>query len=161
VNNKIYRIKDQADSLELFLEPKGFNFLNGITYSEKSNSLFVASVEGILKINISTKDFQLLPVTDSIDVTNIDGLTLYNNQLIGHQSTKVAVFTLSEDENEIISVRILDSGKEFDSSTTGEIGGDYYYYIVNSQIRSGIDKVKRTIKPPDSLKNIIIRKIRI
>lgn len=161
VNNKIYKIDSHTDSLELFLEPAGFTFLNGITYSEKLNSLFVSSVQGILNINIDTKTYSLLKTRDSIDAQGIDGLTLYKDQLVGHQSSKVFRFYLNENATEIVKAEILDSGDEFDSSTTGEIGGDYYYFIVNSQVRSGIDRTNRTIKPLDSLENVIIRKIKL
>lgn len=161
VNSGIYWINSQTDSLELFLQDKEYSFLNGITYSDKSNSLFVSSVQGILKIDIVTRKCVLLKGHDSIDAKGIDGLTLYRKTLIGHQSSKVTVFYLNEDETEIIKTEILDSGEGFDSSTTGEIGAEYYYFIVNSQIRSGIDKVNHTIKPSDSLKDIIIRRIKL
>ena len=96
-----------------------------------------------------------------VDASTIDGLTIYKDRLIGHQSTKVVAFYLNEDADEIIKSEILNTGTEFDSSTTGEVAGDYYYFIVNSQIRSAIDKVHKTIKPVDSLKDIIIRRIKM
>lgn len=161
VNNRIYKIDSHTDSLELFLEPAGFTFLNGITYSDERNCLFVSSVQGILNIHINTRTYSLLKTRDSIDAQGIDGLTLYKNQLIGHQSSKVSRFYLNESGTEIVKAEILDSGKEFDSSTTGETGGNYYYFIVNSQVRTGIDKANRTIKPIDSLNNIIIRKVEL
>lgn len=159
VNNKIYRINSKTESLELFLEPQGFTFLNGITYSDKFNALYVSSVQGILHIDIASGNYYLMKTADSVDAGGIDGLAIYENKLIGHQSSKVSAFYLNDTGTEVIKAEILDSGKEFDSSTTGEMGGSDYYFIVNSQVRSGIDKEKRTIKPADSLKEIIIRKI--
>ncbi len=161
VNNKIYRLSAQTDSLELFLAPQGFNFLNGITYSDVFNCLFVSAVEGVLKIDLKSKHYLLLKTSDGVDAGSIDGLTLYEDMLIGHQSTKVVAFCLNKDGTEIIKEKILDSGKEFDSSTTGEVGGRDYYFIVNSQVRSGIDPATKTIKPVDSLKDVIIRRIRL
>lgn len=161
VNSTIYRINSQTDSLELFLDLKQFDFLNGITYSDKLNSLFVSSVQGILRIDMLTRKYILLKTIDSIDATSIDGLTFFENMLIGHQSTKVSIFYLNDNESEIVKAEILDAGEEFDSSTTGEIGLGYYYFIVNSQIRSGVDKANGTIKPLDSLKDIIIRRIKL
>jgi len=161
LNGHIYWINSTTDSLELFLTPSGFDFLNGITYSHEYNSLFVSSVQGVLKINLQSKAYTLLKTADGIDATGIDGLSFYENKLIGHQSSKVSVFHLNENGNEIVKYEILDIGDEFDSSTTGEIGKGYYYFIVNSQIRSGIDRVHHTIKPADSLKNVIIRRIKL
>lgn len=161
VNNKIYRINSKTDSLELFLEPQGFTFLNGIIYSDKFKALYVSSVQGILHIDIASGNYYLMKTADSIDAGGIDGLAIYENKLIGHQSSKVSAFYLNDTGTEVIKTDMLDSGKEFDSSTTGEIGGADYYFIVNSQVQSGIDKAKRTIKPADSLKDVIIRRIKL
>ncbi len=161
VNNKIYRIPKQTDSLEPFLTLPGFTFLNGITYSDKFNCLFVSAVEGIIKIDLATKKYYLVKIRKNIDAGNIDGLTFYKNMLLAHQSSKLTMFRLNKDGSEIIEGKILDSGHEFDSSTTGEIGDRCYYFIVNSQIRSGIDQATATIKPVDSLKDVIIRRIKL
>lgn len=160
-NNKIYKIDAKVDSLQLFLAPEGFTFLNGITFSAKHKSLFVSCTEGIFKIDPETKAYKLLSVPDGMDVGTIDGLTFHENYLIGHQSKIVSRFYLNEGADAIINAELLDSGKEFDSSTTGEVGEGFYYFIVNSQIRSGIDKTKASIKPIDSLNDIIIRKIKL
>ena len=66
---------------------------------------------------------------------------------------------MNDDYTEIIKSEILDSGSEFDASTTGEVANDAYYYIVNSQLSSGIDFKSKSAKPMDSLENVIIRKI--
>lgn len=161
VNGRIYWINPANDSLELFLNLSAFDFLNGITYSGEYNSLFVSSIQGVLKIDIQSKAYTLLKAIDGIDAAGIDGLSFYENKLIGHQSSKVSVFYLNENGNQIIRYDVLDTGDEFDSSTTGEAGNGYYYFIVNSQIRSGIDKEHHTIKPTDSLKNVIIRRIKL
>lgn len=161
VNGCIYRVNKAADSLELFLQPAGFDFLNGITYSDKHRALFVSSVQGVIKIELPGKHYTLLPVKAGIDAAGIDGLTYYDNTLIGHQSSKVSVFHVQENGNGIVRSELLDSGPEFNSSTTGETGNGYYYFIVNSQIRSGIDRIRHTIKPVDSLQDIIIRRVRL
>ena len=160
-NNKIYLINREADNLEMFLELKNYNFPNGITFSKKINSLFVSTREGVLKINIESKNYVLLKESDSVNAKKIDGLALFNNYLIGHQASKVSKFYLNEGFTEIVNMEVLDSGEEFDSSTTGEISNGFYYYIVNSQLYSGIDFDNKTIKPLDSLKQIIVRKLQL
>lgn len=161
VNSKIYRTNARMDSLELFLAPKGITFLNGITYSEKWNCLFVSGEEGVLRVDMNNRNYFLIGTPEGTDAKRIDGLSLYKGRLIGHQSNKVVAFYLNEQGTEIVKSGILDSGKEFDSSTTGEIGRDEYYFIVNSQVRSGIDPVSKTLKPADSLEEVIIRRIRL
>lgn len=161
MNAKLYWINAETDSLELFLETKEYNFLNGITQSKKSNSLFVSSAQGVIKIDPTTRQYSLLKCAGEIDAKVIDGLTYYNGKLIGHQSSKVSVFQLNDSETEIVTVEILDTGSEFDSTTTGEVGQGYYFFIVNSQIKSAINRTDITIKPLDSLKDIIVRRIKI
>ena len=161
VNNKIYKIDKDDDELKLFLEPSGFTFLNGITYSEKLNTLFVSSQQGIISIDLKTKKYHLLKTNENINAKSIDGLTLYNDYFIGHQSTKVSKFYMNNEGTLITKSEILDTGKEFDSSTNGDVANGYYYFIVNSQISSGADYERRTIKPVDSLENVIIRKIKL
>lgn len=156
----IYRLRPGADTLELFLEPKPFNFINGICFTDKPGILFACSREGIISIDIATKKYSLLP-SANINSGGIDGLAFHKNYFIAHQSSKVVRLYLSENRDNIILVDTLDSGKEFDSSTTGEVWGDDYYFIVNSQISSGVNYEKATIKLMDSLENIIIRKIKL
>ncbi|WP_340077348.1 hypothetical protein [Leptobacterium sp. I13] len=161
ITNKVYRIKHEKDNLEVFLKPEGFSFLNGITYDQSTNTLFVSSTQGIINIDPNTKEYKLIDTPNSINAKGIDGLTYYDNMLIGHQSIKVSKFYLNKNRTAITEVELLDSGEEFDSSTTGEIGLGSYHFIVNSQIRSGVNYKERSIQPIDSLDNIIIRRLKI
>lgn len=157
VNNKLYLIDREADSLQLFLALNGYNFPNGIALDDKNQVLFVGTVEGLLRVDIASKQHILLYAADSVDAKFVDGLSLNGDYLIAHQSSKISKFHLNPDRTEITKVEILDSGADFDASTTGEIGNGAYHYIVNSQIQSGVDYANRTIKPMDSLEQVIIR----
>lgn len=161
VNSKLYRINKKTDAIEGLLDLKGFPYANGITWSDKFNCLYVACEQGILQVDPLTKNYFLLQTPPGVDAGSIDGLAFYKDRLIGHQSSKVSAFYLNEDGQAIVRAETLDTGKEFDSSTTGEIGGEDYYFIVNSQVRSGIDTVTKTIKPVDRLNDVIIRKIKL
>ncbi|MDT7832350.1 hypothetical protein RQM59_08160 [Flavobacteriaceae bacterium S356] len=160
-NNEIYWISKKNDSLALFLALKDYRFPNGIEYVEKANALFVSTIQGILKIDMDSKKYQLLKERDTKHAKGIDGLTFYKDYFIGHQSSKISKFYVNEDFTEITKVELLDSGEDFDASTTGEVSKSDYYYIVNSQIQSGIDFKNRIIKPLDSLEKVIIRKKRL
>ena len=118
------------------MSPEVFDFLNGITNSEDNNSLSVSSVRDILKINLQNKEYTVLKTINGIDVTVINGLSFYKNRLIGHESSKASVFCLNENSNEIVKHEVPDTKDEFDSSTTGEVGNGYFYFIVNSQIQA-------------------------
>ena len=161
INNLVFRIRFGTEKLELFLKPEGFSFLNGITHATNTKLLFVSSTQGVLKVDLESKTYSLLNIENNINAGGIDGLAFVDDYLIGHQSTKVSRFYLNPEKTAITHAELFDSGPEFDSSTTGEIGNGYYYFIVNSQIRSGVDYEKRTIKPMDSLEPVIIRKIKL
>lgn len=161
VKNAVYRIAPGDDNLRLFVELGPFNFINGICFTDKPGYLFVSSTEGIISIDLFAKSFTLVPSVPGIDHRDIDGLSFTGGYFIGHQSTKVSRFYLSAGRDSIRHSDTLNSGKEFDGSTTGEIGNGHYYFIVNSQIQSGVDYKKQTIKPLDSLANIIIRRIKL
>ncbi|MEM6863630.1 MAG: hypothetical protein AAF575_00545 [Bacteroidota bacterium] len=161
VNGWIFRINVKTNLLEKWIELKGYDFPNGIVYDTLLNTLFVAVDQGILRIDPLTKQFQLLDSPEHLEPGGIDGLSLHKEYFIGHQSTKVSKFYSNPQKTRLVSVEILDSGNEFDSSTTGEIGNGYYHYIVNSQIRSGVDQEAKRIKPLDSLEPVIIRKLKL
>jgi len=159
--NAVYKIEPGEDSLRLFLEPVPYTFLNGICFTNKPEHLFVSSTEGVIAIDLATKKYSVLPVAGDNKASGIDGLSFKDHYFIGHQSKQVTRFYLSAARDSIIKSDTLNCGKEFDGSTTGEVSGGDYYFIVNSQIQSGIDYKKRKLKPIDSLENIIIRKIKL
>ena len=114
-----------------------------------------------MRIDIGTKNFSLLPEAGPLKAKDIDGLAFWDNYFIAHQSTAVTRFYLSRGRDSIIKADTLNYGKEFNSSTTGEVADGNYYFIVNSQVRSGIDFQHKKLKPMDSLSTIIIRKIKL
>ncbi len=163
VQNAIYKIAPGEDSLQLLLQLKPYTFINGICLTPKSGWLFTSSTEGIIAVDLDSKKYSLLASSPGADHRDIDGLSfgITGRYFIGHQSTKICRFRINGTMDSIITTETLDTGKEFDGSTTGKIGKGHYYFIVNSQIQSGVDYGQKQIKPPDSLENIIIRKIKL
>ena len=157
----VYTLKPGTDSLQLLLTIKEPQFINGICFTDQPGILFVASIDGIYRIDLATNQYSLLPETSSLKALDIDGLSFWDHYFIGHQSNAVTRFYLSPARDTIINANTLSTGKEFDASTTGEVSGGHYYFIVNSQIQTGIDFQNKKIKPMDSLSNIVIRKIKL
>ncbi|MBL7992450.1 MAG: SMP-30/gluconolactonase/LRE family protein [Candidatus Kapabacteria bacterium] len=158
VGNVVCVLPYGASEIKKFLSPVvGYTFLNGLTFSPDNSTLFVASTEGILAVDMKTRAYKLLRADSLIRTGACDGLAFYRNSLIGHQSKIITRFYLNERLDSIIRSEVLDD-KQLNSSTTGEIGGEWYYYIANSQIRSGIDYSTMRIKPLDSLQNVIIKR---
>jgi hypothetical protein len=162
IKKGIYVLRPEVDTLQLFMEiGLPYQFINGVCFTDKPGFLFVASTEGILKIDLSNKTYSLLPETSSLKALDIDGLAFWDNYLIAHQSTAVVRFYLSATRDSIVRADTANSGAEFDASTTGEVAKGNYYFIVNSQLQSGIDYANKRLKPIDSHSDIIIRKIKL
>ena len=159
VGGSIYTIEPDAEQIKLFHRLDGFSFPNGITHN--IDHLFIATDQGIVRLKIENKELILLKTEDDVNAGVIDGLALYKDYFIGHQSTKVSKFFCDEDFTKITGQEILDEGDEFDSSTTGEINDGWYHFIVNSQLKTGVDQELKQIMPMDSLENVIIRKIKL
>ncbi|GAB4237473.1 MAG: hypothetical protein Tsb0034_12640 [Ekhidna sp.] len=159
INKRIYEISPEGDSLRVFFELENETFPNGITH--RREDLFIATDQGIAKVNIRSKASQLLTAAPGVDATLIDGLEIHEDYFIGHQSSKVMKFYFDPSISMLTESEVLDNRKELDSSTTGVVADGDYYFIVNSQLHSGIDQSTKTVKPLDSLETVIIRKIRL
>lgn len=96
-------------------------------------------------------------------------MTFYKNTLICQQSSypfkNVMQYTLDPTNYKVTDYKILEANNPlFDSATTGEIRGEYYYYIANSQVRSALIWGKNgpeKIKPFDELKDVVILKVKL
>jgi len=161
ITNKIFLLPTGEDSIDVFLAPQGYSFLNGITLSSDEKILFVSNSEGLLRVDLNTKTYRPVSYAYTIDPNPIDGLAFYQGSLIGHQSKVLTRFFLNDQLDSILHHETLDS-QGLNSSTTGEIGNNgWYYYIANSQIRSGVDYNTKKIMPLDSLQPVEIRRIRL
>ncbi|MBU2491817.1 MAG: hypothetical protein KJ571_04270 [Bacteroidetes bacterium] len=170
LTSKIYKISDEKDEIELLYQADPmFSFLNGLALNNDESKLFVASSEGISILNLETLNWQLLQHPKNVSLEGIDGLTYYNGSLIAQQSgypvNSVMLYFLDESDYKITGSKILESNNPFfDSATTGEISGEYYYYIANSQVRSAFEW-KNTgpdkIKPLEQLKELVLLKVKL
>lgn len=170
LTSKIYKISDEKDEIELLYQADPmFSFLNGLALNNDESKLFVASSEGISILNLETLNWQLLQHPKNVSLEGIDGLTYYNGSLIAQQSgypvNSVMLYFLDESDYKITGSKILESNNPFfDSATTGEISGEYYYYIANSQVRSAF-KWKNTgpdkIKSLEQLNELVLLKVKL
>jgi sugar lactone lactonase YvrE len=157
--NRLYRLAAGSDSLERFLTPDSVYFMNGLCFSGDERSLYLGCWNGFLRVDLESKGYRWLTVPPGVKNGGVDGLALYRNSLIAHQTERVVRLYLDETGSAITRGDTLSQGVGFDISTTGEVAKDAYYFIVNSQVQSAYDLSKKTIKPSDSLENIIIRRI--
>ena len=135
----VYRVRWDADTLELFLSPgiERFSDANGITLSADERALYVAFVEGIARIDVRAKAIMRLPLLVAGSAASIDGLYWYRGTLIGVQHLpgleQVARYDLTPDGRSIAHVTVLERGDSLlHLPTTGAIVSDQFYYIANS-----------------------------
>ena len=157
----IYVLKKGTDIIEKFLVPSGLTFLNGITLSDDEQFLFFSCEEGLFRIDMRTRDYEKVNYEFTTNPTAIDGLTFYKNSLIAHQSSTITRFYLNTKLDSILRHETIDN-RSLNSSTTGEMGDDgWYYFIANAQLRTGIHYKTMKVKPVDSLENVVIRRKKI
>ena len=157
----IYTVQKKTDRLKLFLEAGAFLFPNGIALGPDDNTLFVASLDGVYKINISDKTFRFLSHSEDVSLYGIDGMYFYNNSLVcvqnGNGLVRISRFFLNKESDTVVNSEILEyRNPDFDWPTTGVISGDEFYYLANAQIRS-FDSEGR-IFPMDQLQEVVVLK---
>lgn len=161
IGAKLYQLDASTDEFRQLSDfgKQGYRYLNGIAINHKNRSLYVAHETGILVVNLSSGEFTELQKPADTSLMGIDGMSYYGNSLICHQRMlgSITRYLLSEDGKSISGEEVIDANHPaFDSPTTGELGGDgYYYYLANTQIRSAYD-TNGVIKPYKDLQDKII-----
>src|SRR5438876_743630 len=155
---RLYRIRADVDSLEVFLrpDPDHFSDANGIALARGDRTLYVAFLEGIGRVDIRTRQITRLRAPVNASTAEVDGLYWYRGVLLGVQHApgleRVARYQLTPDGRSIRRVELLERGDSIlQLPTTGAVVGTRLYYIANSQFdRLGDDNRLRpaTQSPP-------------
>lgn len=143
----LYRIRADADSLEVFLrpDPDYWSGANGITLTGDARTLYVAFVEGIARIDRATRQLVGLRPPRRTSTAQLDGLYWHRGALVGVQNQRgleqIVRYDLTPDGRSILRARVLERGDSLlRRPTTGAIVGTQFYYIANSQYeRLGYD----------------------
>ena len=134
---------------------------NGITISPDGRVLFVADVDHIRALEIRSGSTWRVATPDSINVAGIDGLAFSQNALIAHHPLsfwRIARYSLDPTWHRIEGRRLLEANTpDGRTSTTGEIVGDDYVFIGNSQI----DRMNLKTIDPATMEPIRIYRVRI
>ena len=111
---------------------------NGITISSDGRVLFVADVDHIQAFDIASSRTWRVAVPDTFNVSGIDGLAFHRNALIAHHPLsywRIVRYSLDPGWLRITGRRVIDANTpDIRTSTTGEVVGEDYIYIGNSQI---------------------------
>jgi sugar lactone lactonase YvrE len=137
----VYTIKRSKDAVEGFIEPKTFDYPNGIALSPDEKILLVAAAEGIYRINIADKKRSPLAAPEGENIAGFDGIYFYRDSLVGIQNgtepVRVVRLYLSPAMDKVTRLQVLDSdNRMFQIPTTGTIVGMQLYFIGNSQLTS-------------------------
>jgi hypothetical protein len=161
-NNIIFKIDLNTNTLHEFFTSKEFWNIQGITVSDDNKSLFISDyVRGIYKLNLASKELTRLQEDFALSTKSIDGLSFYNNSLIGIQNfiypMRVTQYFLNTEQNRLAGYKIIDKDHPaFNEPTIGFVDGDDFYYVANS-LWSGYDD-NRKLKPSDQLQDVVILK---
>lgn len=159
----IYRTQAGSETLVEFVAPGVFPSPQGIACTPDGKVLFVADYSrGLARIDVQRKAVSFLAYPDTVTVLGIDGLVLYNNDLVAIQNgivpQRVVQFGLDKDARRILTAKVLEVNNPlFDEPTLGVVANDELYYIANSQW-SAFDKEGK-LKDPDSLKEPLVLRV--
>ena len=163
LNNQVYQLDPASGNFtQLEIQDSLFVFPNGITTSEESKYLYIASSAGIFQYNLQDKTYRKLAHQKGIIPNRIDGLAYHKGSLIANQPyrKRILQFVLDEENGQITSQRILEANHpDFDQPSTGEISGDQFIYLANAQMRSGFEK--GVLRPIGELESVKLLKVNL
>ena len=149
----IYRVTAAGDSLEVFLrtDPTRFSGANGITMTGDEQTLYVAFIEGVARIDIPGRNISYVWSPPGVSTAGIDGLYWYRGDLIAVQNARglerVIRLELDDLGERITGVEVIERSRDvLQVPTTGAILGSQFFYIANSQVdRLGNDNALRPV----------------
>jgi sugar lactone lactonase YvrE len=158
----VHRVSRDGGALELF-EPFPNSFTNGIALSPDESALFVAALEGIVRIDLATRKRSLIELPESVVMGGIDGLYFHDRSLIaiqnGGRPMRVVRAWLDPELRRATHFAVLEQGHPLsDVPLTGAIVGRSLYYVARSQIDAFVNG---TIWPDEKLKETVILKLPI
>jgi len=135
----VYVLARGSEKLEPFVQSELFVNLQGVDYSARDNSLYVADYSrGIFRIDVRTKRVHLMPALKGATLLGIDGLYVMGDDLIAIQNgvnpNRVIRLALAEDRERCTSLEVLEANHPlFDEPTLGVVITGDFYFIANSQ----------------------------
>lgn len=165
-SGEIWKYSRESDSLHVFLPAGLLGFPNGITITPDGKRLYIADdlLQGIYRLDTSSRSLSRLPQRSGIIPYGIDGLYLQEDSLIGivplTSGGRVLKFQLDADFESIRRSEILECNHPaFQLPTTGVLVEKLLYFIANSQLRSF--QPNGEIFPMDRLHEPIILKLKL
>lgn len=159
---KVWVARPQSSVLEEFLGGGTLFDPNGITSSTDGSHLFIGDAGGIAVVNLAQGASWRLTTPDSVNTSWIDGLAFARGSLIAHHPLaywRVVRYRIDPQFRRVTSAEIIErSSPDSRTSTTGEVVGDYYYYLGNTQLdRMNAKTVDAATMDPIRLYRVTLR----
>jgi len=160
----IWVLRAGATRLTRFDAAGRFTGPNGITSSPDGRHLFIADMDFLRVVPLSGGAPWQLEVPDSINVFGVDGLAFASNGLIVHHPLsywRVVHYAIDPGYRRITGRTIIEmSTPDSRTSTTGEVAGDNYVFIGNSQIdRMNAGRIDAATMDPIRIYSIPLRSL--
>lgn len=111
---------------------------NGITISTDGRHLFVGDLDHVRVVSLADGRAWRLGTPDTINMAGIDGLAYVDGDLIAHHPLafwRVVRYELDGNLRNVLRAEFIERNTpDARTSTTGEVGGGWYYYIGNGQL---------------------------
>lgn len=137
--SRIYRGAIDSEILEIFYQHGDISFPNGIACNDTSSAVYVADFRGVSRIKQdSLGEHERLKMAEGFSLGGIDGMYLWNDNLVGVQNYLGALKIVMVDLGASVSSNAIDffdvNHPNFRIPTTGFINGDCLFYIANSSL---------------------------
>lgn len=138
-SRELFRLPAGKTELERFAGPEPFYNLQGLAATPDGKTLYIADyAKGILKLDLTTKKLDLLPVPDDVTALGVDGLYLHRGTLVAVQNgvnpNRIVRFVLGGKGDRIERAEIIESNHAlFAEPTLGVFVGDDFHYNGRAQ----------------------------
>lgn len=138
-SRELFRLPFGKTELERFAGPEPFYNLQGLAATPDGKTLYIADyAKGILKLDLATKNIELLPVPDDVTALGVDGLYLHRGALVAVQNgvnpNRIVRFILGGKGDRIVRAEIIESNHAlFAEPTLGVFVGDDFHYNGRAQ----------------------------
>ena len=139
----IYRLRRDAEELEVFVPSTIFKATQGLAFSANEKTIYVADFsDGIWALDVASKERRHLDGPPDVWLAGLDGLSRVGNSFIalqiGVRPERVLRLNLDAKTERILTVEILEMNHpEYESPIHGAVEGNTFFYVANSQLELG------------------------
>ncbi|MEP1094784.1 MAG: hypothetical protein ABJG78_06715 [Cyclobacteriaceae bacterium] len=136
--NQLYWVSKETGKLEIFTDLNDTIFnLQGLTFNTDESAMYLSDyIDGIYKLDMTSREIQKLSVPDDVLLKGIDGLYFVENSLIGlHNGTtpnRVISYALNDQGTTIINKTVNAQAGVLGEPTQGTLVNGQLFYIANS-----------------------------